>query len=133
MQAPSGRISATSSRAGERGWPNIGVERGSRSRRPPRSRRTAARLLPLLQFTLETLFQNRGGKDDKTLLLDVYDTLGGLEGAIAREAEKLVADLPPPLREALPGLLLALVDVDEEKETATARTIRRDSLSDRGA
>lgn len=86
--------------------------------------------LPLLQFTLETLFQQRGGKDDKTLLLDVYDALGGLEGAIAREAEKLVADLPPGLREALPGLLLALVDVDEQKETATARTIRRDSLRD---
>jgi tetratricopeptide (TPR) repeat protein len=86
--------------------------------------------LPLLQFTLETLFQSRGGKDGKTLLLEAYDALGGLEGAIAREAEKLVAGLPPPLREALPGLLLALVEVDEQKEAVTARTIRRDALLD---
>ena len=61
------------------------------------------------------------------LLLEAYDALGGLEGAIAREAE-LVAGLPPPLREALPGLLLALVEVDEQKEAVTARTIRRDAL-----
>lgn len=86
--------------------------------------------LPLLQFTLEALFQNRGGKDGKTLLLDAYDTLGGLEGAVAREAEKLVASLPAALKDALPGLLLALTEVDEQKETATARTLRRAALRD---
>jgi tetratricopeptide (TPR) repeat protein len=85
--------------------------------------------LPLLEFTLQSLFERRDTAS-KTLLLSVYDELGGLEGAIAREAERLVASLPPPLQAALPALLLALVDMDEAHETATARTLARSQLTD---
>ena len=85
--------------------------------------------LPLLEFTLQSLFLQRG-PDGKTLRLDVFDALGGLEGAIAREADKLVGGMPQPLQDALPGLLLALIDVDDEKQTATARTIMLSVLTD---
>lgn len=86
--------------------------------------------LPLLEFTLQSLFERRDDAS-KTLLLSVYDDLGGLEGAIAREAERFVAGLAAPLQAALPGLLIALVDLDETRETATARTLLRKELSDR--
>ncbi|HEY3887017.1 MAG TPA: hypothetical protein VGL73_00480 [Caulobacteraceae bacterium] len=87
--------------------------------------------LPLLEFTLASLFDGRDQKSD-TLLLKTYEELGGLEGAIAVEAERLVSALPAPLQAALPDLLLALVEVDETKggASASARTLPRAMLKD---
>jgi tetratricopeptide (TPR) repeat protein len=85
--------------------------------------------LPLLQFTLQSLFIERDPASG-TLLLAVYDRLGGLAGAIAGEAERLVAGLPDPLRAALPGLLLNLVEIEEGKDGAAARTLDRAALAD---
>ncbi len=85
--------------------------------------------LPLLQFTLQSLFIERDPATG-TLLLSVYDRLGGLAGAIAGEAERLVAGLPEPIRAALPGLLLKLVEIEEGKDAASARTLDRSALTD---
>ena len=51
--------------------------------------------LPLLQFTLRQLYERRVEADGETLLTHAaYDALGGLQGAIAAEAERAVAGLP---------------------------------------
>jgi tetratricopeptide (TPR) repeat protein len=78
--------------------------------------------LPLLQFTLQALFAERDVVSG-TLKLSVYDRLGGLVGAIAGEAERLVAALATPAQAALPGLLLKLVDIAEGTDVAAARTL----------
>jgi WD40 repeat protein len=87
--------------------------------------------LPLLEFTLASLFDERD-RESNTLLLKTYAELGGLEGAIAVEAERLVNAQPEALRAALSDLLLALVEVDEAKgaESASARTLSRSLLTD---
>ena len=85
--------------------------------------------LPLLQFTLQCLFIERDAASG-TLLLSVYDRLGGLAGAIAGEAERLVAGLPETVRSALPGLLLKLVEIEDGKDAASARTLDRSDLAD---
>jgi hypothetical protein len=97
-------------------------------------RETAARdpaSLPLLSFVLDELYRRdveaAGGN---VLTYRSYRELGGLEGAIARHADQLVEGLTPELLAALPALLLSLVEVDEVKSTATARVVRRATLTD---
>src|SRR5437899_22499 len=46
--------------------------------------------LPLLGFTLQWLFEHRGGE---RLTFAAYDELGGLEGAIGRTAEQAFENL----------------------------------------
>ena len=49
-------------------------------------------MLPLLQFALDFLFEQRVTADGQTLLaFKAYDTLGGLAGAIDKEAERAIA------------------------------------------
>ena len=56
----------------------------------------SAESLPLLQFTLRQLYEQRAETDAETRLTHAaYDALGGLQGAIAAEAERAVAGLPP--------------------------------------
>jgi WD40 repeat protein len=87
--------------------------------------------LPMLEFTLSSLFEERD-QASNLLLLKTYADLGGLEGAIAVEAERLVKDWSVRLRDALPDLLLALVDIDETRgvASASARTISRSQVTD---
>ncbi len=96
-------------------------------------RETSARdpaSLPLLSFVLDELYHRdvEGGRGN-ILTYDSYRTLGELEGAIAHHADQLVEGLPSELNAALPSLLLSLVEIDQIKGTATARTVRRSSLS----
>lgn len=66
--------------------------------------------LPLLQFTLQRLFEGRQERNGApTLLLDSYRALGGIEGAIAAEAERAVTALPAEAQGQLPWLLRHLV------------------------
>jgi hypothetical protein len=86
--------------------------------------------LPLLSFVLDELYRRdveAGG--GSTLTYRSYRDLGGLEGAIAQRAETLVKELTPDLEAALPALLLALVEIDQDKGTATARTAQRAALA----
>jgi formylglycine-generating enzyme required for sulfatase activity len=95
------------------------------------------RVLPLLSFVLEQLWQRRAGG---SLTFDAYRALGGLEGALARRADEVVAALPPEVQAALPNLLGALVHAtsarsDEsssgEAATFTARWLTLDRFSAR--
>jgi tetratricopeptide (TPR) repeat protein len=66
-------------------------------------------LLPLLQFTLNQLFEARATDGDKTLLtFAAYRALGGLEGAVDREAEAALTALTDAERARLPRLLREL-------------------------
>ena len=66
-------------------------------------------MLPLLQFTLNFLFEQRVTEGDETkLTLKAYDTLGGLAGAIDKEAERAIAPLGKDEQDRLPRLLRQL-------------------------
>src|SRR3990170_3533868 len=66
-------------------------------------------MLPLLQFTLNFLFEQRVSEGGETrLTLKAYDTLGGLAGAIDQEAERAIAPLGKDEHERLPRLLRQL-------------------------
>jgi len=76
-------------------------------------------LLPLLQFTLEELYQRR--RDDGTLTLEAYRELGGVEGSLARRAEKVFEQLPREVQPALPKVLDALIHIRREGQEAIGR------------
>jgi len=66
-----------------------------------------ADVLPLLQFALEELFRAR---DANVMTKAAYAALGGLEGAIGRQAERAFAPLPDDAKGRLPRLLRSLVE-----------------------
>ena len=66
-------------------------------------------MLPLLQFTLDQLFSQRETIGDETrLTFAAYQRLGGLAGAIDKEAERAVSALSEAERDRLPRLLRQL-------------------------
>ncbi|BCM94247.1 hypothetical protein IAD21_06150 [Abditibacteriota bacterium] len=67
--------------------------------------------LPLLEFTLEELFQRRTPKG--VLTFEAYRELGGIEGALGRRAEEVFLALPMEVQNELPSVLRALVTVSE--------------------
>ncbi len=77
--------------------------------------------LPLLQFTLGELFRRRDGR---TLTWDAYQSLGGMEGALANHAETTLAALPPEVQSSLPALLRSMVNTAEgESELVVSRRV----------
>ena len=76
-------------------------------------------LLPLLQFTLEELYQRR--REDGTLTLEAYRELGGVEGSVARRAETVFEELPEDVQAALPRVLDALVHIRREGQETIGR------------
>lgn len=82
--------------------------------------RGQAGALPLLQFTLDQLFERREGRD---LTLAAYEELGGIQGALARHAERTFAALPSDVHRALArALFLRLIDPGAtEQDTARRR------------
>ena len=85
--------------------------------------------LPLLEFVLDELFKARS--DAGVLTYAAYETLGGLEGALARRAEDTFAALPSEVQNALPSMLRALVTVDEGDDAPVSA--RRAELEDAAA
>ncbi|MGE0193458.1 MAG: SUMF1/EgtB/PvdO family nonheme iron enzyme [Planctomycetota bacterium] len=76
--------------------------------------------LPLLQYAL-TLLEHEKQADGR-LTFAAHAALGGLEGAIGRQADRVWETLSRDARAAFPGVLRALVDVAEGSEVrATAR------------
>jgi len=67
-------------------------------------------VLPLLQFTLEELYQRR--TEDGMLTLAAYRDLGGVEGSLAQRAETVFKDLPDDVEAELPKVLNALVSIE---------------------
>lgn len=83
--------------------------------------------LPLLQYTLEELYRQRGPQGE--LSFEAYKQLGGqpgasaggLEGAIGLRAESLIAALLPIQQEALPHVLSLLVMLSGDESRVTSR------------
>ena len=83
-------------------------------------------VLPLLQFTLEELYQRRTG--DGMLTLEAYRNLGGVEGSLAQRAETVFKDLPDDVEAALPKVLNELVSIEQDGHETIGR--KRASWSD---
>lgn len=81
--------------------------------------------LPLLQFTLASIYDSRNGT---TMPWSAYEALRGLEGALVQRAEDAFRSLPSEAQEALPSLVRALVDVGEADGSPAIR--RRPMLDD---
>jgi WD40 repeat protein len=75
--------------------------------------------LPLLQFTLQQLYSRR--TDTVRLTHAAYDAIGGLQGAIAEEAERAVADVGPDSIARLSRLLRRLAEPARDGTTLTLR------------
>ena len=76
--------------------------------------------LPLLSYLLDQLWQRR--TPDRVLTFAAHSELGGLEGALGRRAQEVVALLSPEVQAALPRVLRALVTVRQGlRGTVTAR------------
>ncbi|WP_413207400.1 AAA family ATPase [Rhodospirillum sp. A1_3_36] len=73
--------------------------------------RGRADMLPLVQFVLNRLFETRCQTEDGPALLTLaaYEAMGGLDGAIDREAEQAFARLSETAQATLPTLLRLVV------------------------
>ena len=76
-------------------------------------------ILPLLQFTLEELYQRR--TEDGMLSLAAYRDLGGVEGSLAQRAETVFKQLPDDVEAELPKVLNALVSIGQDGQAAIGR------------
>jgi len=75
--------------------------------------------LPLLQFTLEQLFERRSGH---RLTLQAYHEIGGVKGALAKQAESTYASLPSEeYRKLTRSLFLRLIDAGLTEQDTTRR------------
>jgi tetratricopeptide (TPR) repeat protein len=86
-------------------------------------------ILPLLQFTLEELYQRR--TEDGLLTLAAYRELGGVEGSLAQRAEAVFQELPKDVQGELPKVLNALVSIEQDGHETVGR--KRAPWSDRFA
>ncbi|WP_299437255.1 AAA family ATPase [uncultured Rhodospira sp.] len=67
-------------------------------------------MLPLVQFTLNRLFEVRSEASGEIRLTHAaYDAMGGLDGAINQEADRAIANLGEADRKTLPRLLRLMV------------------------
>jgi tetratricopeptide (TPR) repeat protein len=76
-------------------------------------------VLPLLQFTLEELYQRR--TEDGILTIAAYRELGGVEGSLAQRAETVFKQLPEDVQAELPKVLNALVAIEQEGQETIGR------------
>ena len=74
--------------------------------------------LPLLQFTLERLYEERDGS---TLTREAYERMGGVGGAIGTHSEAVYQSLPEAAQDMLGQVFLPLVNIDEETGEPTRR------------
>ena len=83
--------------------------------------------LPLLQFTLDQLFQRRSGS---LLTLQAYQEMGGVKGALVKQAESSYAALHSEEHRRLArALFLRLIDPGTGKQDTTRRRASRAELS----
>lgn len=82
--------------------------------------------LPMLQYTLQALYLQRSA--DNKLLVSVYHALGGIEGAIGKNAEQAISHLSDAEKASLPRILSLLVTLREDEKSITSRTARWSQL-----
>ena len=76
-------------------------------------------ILPLLQFTLEELYQRR--TEHGLLTLAAYRELGGVEGSLAKRAETVFKQLPDDVEAELPRVLNELVSIGHDVNAPIGR------------
>jgi DNA-binding SARP family transcriptional activator/ABC-type glycerol-3-phosphate transport system substrate-binding protein len=79
--------------------------------------------LPLLQYALTELFDNRQGD---VIQVRAYQQLGGAAGALARRAEKVFVELDEPARITTRQVMLRLVSLGDGDEVTRRRVLRRE-------
>ena len=82
--------------------------------------------LPLLQFALTELFEQRRGN---TMTLEAYRGVGGVSGALVRRAESVYGSLDEVQKETARQLFLRLTTSVDEAEVARRRVPRPELLS----
>jgi serine/threonine protein kinase/formylglycine-generating enzyme required for sulfatase activity len=87
--------------------------------------------LPLLQFTLEALWEARD-KERGLIPAAALESLGGVEGALARHADAVVARLRPEQRPRARALLLELVTPEGTRLRRTREELLRGPDDDTG-
>jgi hypothetical protein len=89
--------------------------------------RQEAAALPLLQFTLDQLFQQREGQK---LSLQSYHALGGVKGALAKHADATFDNLPSEQHKRLArSLFLRLIEAGATEQDTTRRRAKYSELS----
>lgn len=85
-------------------------------------------MLPLVGFVLRELYEGLTRQDDNTLQLKTYEKLGGVAGAVGKQAKDVFLSLNPSVQAALKEILPLLVTVEIGDEQAVVR--RSASLAD---
>ncbi|MEM9090427.1 MAG: caspase family protein [Cyanobacteria bacterium P01_F01_bin.53] len=83
----------------------------------------AAGELPLLEFVLEKLWENR---HDGKLTLVAYQQLGGLRGALERQAQAVYESLTPEAQDCARWIFLALTQLGDGTEDTRRRVLKSD-------
>ncbi len=83
--------------------------------------------LPMLQHTLQALYERRSA--DGVLGFDAFRTIGGLEGALAHQADKVHATLGKDAADRLPGVLAQLIVMHPDSESISARRVEWSALN----
>ena len=78
-----------------------------------------ASLLPLLEFTLNELYDRRTERGKLTF--DAYRAIGGVKGALAQRAETTFTGLPEEVQRELPAVFRQLVTIGTLSEEAPTR------------
>ncbi|WP_406452151.1 helix-turn-helix domain-containing protein [Streptomyces sp. NBC_01622] len=86
---------------------------------------TPSGALPLVSHALLATWQQR---EDTTLTVAGYERTGGIQGAIARTAETVFAQLYPAEQKTIRRILSRLVHVSDEGTAATRRRASRSAL-----
>jgi WD40 repeat protein/uncharacterized caspase-like protein len=81
--------------------------------------------LPLLQFVLQKLWENR---KDGNLTLAAYQKLGGIKGALEQQAEELYNSLDEEARECARWIFLNLTKIGEGTEDTRRRVTKSDLI-----
>ncbi len=79
--------------------------------------------LPLLQFAAQKLWENRD-KDRKLLTRAAYEAMGGVEGALVRHADAVIAAMSPQDRLATKRLFQRLVTPEGTRAVLSLKEIR---------
>lgn len=80
--------------------------------------REQAAALPLLQFTLDQLFEHRNGQH---LTMEAYEAIGGLQGALAKHAQATYESIPESDRPFVRRLFLRLIEPGLTEQDTTRR------------
>lgn len=83
-------------------------------------------MLPLLQYTLTELFEQRNGR---SLTLAAYEEIGGISGALGRRADEIYQQLDPADQAGTRQLFLRLVTLGEGVEDTRRRVLQSELLS----